>query len=211
MRLDEFVSEAYDDDTVDAVDAWAQRKGFQFLSSGSDARIYVNADHTVILKALVSEHGISPVDAGYGFLSFYNFCKRNPDNPHLPKFLSPLRRAMINGEGIIYIEMEMLRHLNKRMERIADDLINHLGLPWAELYTSQNLLDSETKAMLNGPRDRQRMWHSFYQTLTDLFDYYEKRNPAGKVKRTTVSWDIGGTNIMSRNFVPVITDPFIAY
>ena len=210
MRLVEFVSEAYNDDTIDAVDVWARRKGFQFMSSGSDARVYTNADRTVILKALVSEHGISPVDAGYGFLSFYNFCKRNPGDPHLPKFISPPRRVMINGEGIIYIEMEMLKHLNKRMESIVEDLISHVDLPWQELYAEVSLSDA-TKKMLQEPQDKQLMWRNFYQTLTDLYDYYQKRNPVGKIKRTTVAWDMGSTNIMSRNLVPVITDPFIAY
>ena len=209
-KAHESLIEAYNDDTIDAVDVWARRKGFQFMSSGSDARVYTNADRTVILKALVSEHGISPVDAGYGFLAFYNFCKRNPGNPHLPKFISPPRRVMINGEGIIYIEMEMLKHLNKRMESIVEDLISHVDLPWQELYTEVSLSDT-TKKMLQEPQDKQLVWRNFYQTLTDLYDYYQKRNPVGKIKRTTVMWDLGGTNIMSRNLVPVITDPFIAY
>lgn len=210
MRLVEFVSEAYNDDTVDAVDVWARRKGFQFLSSGSEARVYINADQTVVLKAMVNEKGMSTVDAGFGFLSFYNFCKRNSNNPHLPKFLSPPRRVMINGEGIIYIEMELLRHLSERMNSIVEDLLGHVDSPWQELYSEESLSDA-TKRMLREPQDKQLMWRNFYQTLTDLFDYYQKRNPVGKVKRTTVSWDLGGTNIMSRNLVPVITDPFIAY
>lgn len=210
MRLNEFVNEAYNDGTVDAVDRWLKRLGFDFLNSGAEARLYISADRTFVLKALVGEKGISTTDAGYGLLSFYNFCKRNADSPHLPKFLGKPMSTKINGENVIFVQMEVLKHLNKRMNSIVEDLVNHVNLPWEKLYTEVSLSD-DTKKMLQGPQDKQLMWRNFYQTLTDLFDYYEKRNPVGQIKRTTVSWDMGGTNIMSRNFVPVITDPFIAY
>jgi len=217
VRVVEFITEApFNDDTIDEIDSWAALKGFRFLNSGSDARVYINADQTVVLKVFVNEYGTSPTDAALGFLTFYKFCQRNPSNPYLPKFLSPPRRVKINGESIIYIEMELLKHLNKRMERIANDLVDHLDLPWSELGTMppghKFLVSDETKTMLQGPKENKRMWYNFYQTLTELFKYYGKRSPEGEKKKSTaVMWDIGGSNIMSRNSVPVITDPFIAY
>ena len=197
-----------EDDTVDAVDAWANRRGFRFIGSGSDARVYVNSAQTAILKALVGEDGVPTRDAAIGFLSFYNFCKNRTDNPHLPKFLGPPKRVVINGVNIIYIEMEMLKHVNKTKERIIDDLERHVDKPWNEL--EQHILNRETQDMLHAPGEKQRMWHNFYQTLCELYEYYNKRNPVGiKKKSTSVMWDMGGSNIMSRNGVPVITDPFI--
>jgi hypothetical protein len=203
-----------EDDTIDQVDAWAKRRGFSFVSSGSDARVYFNSAGNAILKVLVGEEGVPTRDAAVGFLTFYNFCKNRTDNPHLPKFLSPPKRVVINGESIIYIEMEMLKHVNKRMERIIDDLERHVDKPWSELGklppNLQHLINDETKAMLKGPKEKQRMWYNFYRTLCDLYEYYNRRNPVGiRKKSTSVMWDMGGSNIMSRNLVPVISDPFI--
>ena len=198
----------HEDHTVDAVDAWAKRRGFSFVASGSDARVYVNSAQTVILKALVGEQGFDTRDAAVGFLTFYNFCKNRTDNPHLPKFLSPPKRVVINGESIIYIEMEMLKHVSKQMERIIDDLEQHVGSPWSALKNHN--LNQETLDMLHGPKETQRMWYDFYRTLCELYKYYNRRNPVGVRKKSTAfAWDMGGSNIMSRNSVPVITDPFI--
>lgn len=211
MRIQELLCEMpKDHKTTLSTDDWARSKGLQQIGTGSDARIYRSPNQTIV-KVLVGSMGLNTVKASQGFLSFYKFCQRHQGHPNLPVFLTKPKNIVVNGENIIYVEMETLQRLDRRTAKIAQDMINHLGDTWEEFVEldSEKLLSQATHGMLKNPFPGEKeMWEKFYNLLTDVFNYFDKRYPPGSKHKATFDL-INTDNIMQRNGVPVIIDPYV--
>lgn len=207
MRIQDLLCEMpKEHKTTLSTDNWARSKGLQLIATGSDSRIYRSPNQTIV-KVLVGSMGVDTVKASRGFLTFYKFCQAHQGHPNLPVFLTTPKNIVINGENIVYVEMETLQRLDRRTAKIAQDMIDHLGNTWEEFVELDKELSQATRKMLLTPNE-QDMWKKFYNLLTDVFNYFDKRYPPGSKHKATFDL-INTNNLMQRNGVPVIIDPYV--
>lgn len=211
MRIQELIEAPLDIKTRQGVDNWARNQGYKFKATGSDARVYTSGNNTII-KVLVGSDGIPTTQAARGFLAFYNFCKQHPNHPNLPRFFGEPKTQSYGNEDVVHIEMERLQELDKRMKNITEDLVAHIGSKWEDLAAAErDEVSAATWGMLKKPFEgEQAQWQEFFKLLNKLYKYFNQEFPAGKSSLSTRFDMEYGENVMQRNGIPVIIDPFVA-
>lgn len=184
---------------------------------------------TDALKEFVSKHGVNVFQGGQawvidrgsyvwrvwfkdpGYERFLKYLESTPDSPHLPKILSKLREepvqfsGMPNGMSIRYLKLEKLSPMsngpfkdsvnalsfcNIRASEVPEDIVELLSK--AKLFNDTGFGRTITPKDF---RDQVLRNSKFFTLVLDLMRNHKAN-------------DIADENIMQRNGVPVITDPF---
>lgn len=136
-----------------------------------------------------------------GYKEFFEYCKRHPENQHLPKFISPEIRNF--NQQYAFVRLEKLTDINieqepyKSLERILIDLFDAPTTSIEDFfaYFEKEIQSPEDKALLSDN-------YNFFRTIFDL------KRLADNTRK--IDFDLIGIeyNIMLRGDTPVITDPF---
>lgn len=163
--------------------------GYRRIGQGTDAQVFVKKDGPVI-KILVPETG-NISTAENTFLAFYNYCQKNVDNPHLPKFIN------VQGQHHSAFELDGERFRQVAMERLRE-------------VPAGSEIDNMVFSMMQGvernkqPEPQYKNYMSFYKTLKAVMSLGKKLGFQNDII------DFNHSNVMQRNGVLVIVDPWVA-
>jgi len=166
-----------------------KKLGFKLMGQGVDAQVFGKRQGPVI-KVIIPESG-NYESADNVFLSFHNYCQKNINNPHLPKFKNVQGKLELVGESFRQIEMERLREIDP-----GSDLDNMI-FSMVRRIEENKPPDPQRK----GPQSKNYM--SFYKTLKEVMTLGKK------LKFQNDIIDFNHSNVMQRNGVPVIMDPWV--
>lgn len=175
--------------------------GWRILGTGAEAMVAAHPSKPYVLK-------LFPTSSAY--VHFVNYCRKNPNNPYLPRFSRHTRR--IPGTEFSYVRMEQLSHFPKtgmvdlnpqlwctlyRMFAIRKDNIHWNAGP--HIPRMDDLPQRHGYASLDQCADAApSLWHT---TINDLLNVMAQHG--------LDSFDLHSDNVMSRGSQLVITDPFV--
>lgn len=131
MKINEILIEAYIHSDIDGI---LKSKGYKFLGSGVDQRVYDEPGTGLVLKIFGTSRGKSGseselTNAQKSFKTFYDAIKANPGNQFLPNIIA-YTPFMFKGKPYLQIRMEKLfpfkgkdvDHWNMILADMADDV-----------------------------------------------------------------------------------------
>jgi hypothetical protein len=119
IDLDEYENQKTDT----TIKKLADEAGYYRIGGGLDSEIYVNDKSPDVVKILIGGYGRKTSEAAMGFLKFIQFCKRNPNSIHLPKF-SKVQTITVGKEKVYHVRMEKLYPLSEDEAQVAYNMTN---------------------------------------------------------------------------------------
>lgn len=225
MRLHEFSR------TAPNIKDYLVKRGYRFLGAGVDQQAYLEPGTGHVLKVFGTQcdnEGGEPAlsDDQRMFQTYAGFCKRNADNPFLPRiygyetfvFDTPMPKGK-NDTGpdryqkclYLQIRTEMLKPYAGVERDVLNDMSNAVqeNVDWNTYYQDMEYQDDEDARSWYAPvwnrmtnsAEKVRMWGEFYRTMQVLYKLGARQGYA---------WDLHGDNIMQRSDgTPVIMDPWV--
>ena len=196
--------------------------GYTKLGSGADATVWAkDSDH--VIKILMPRRTLPSevANAEKGFMTFYDFCKKHPEIPNLPRFVDIGGQGHaafeINGTPYRQIAMERLQKIpHKSFEELMVWLLSDLAkirAPWSNVVsmlkkpdtwrftppgTPEYMVEQVTKRFADPAVYKQ--YGILYLTMSRLYH-------AGL--RSGLGWDLHTDNVMvRRDGTLVIVDPY---
>lgn len=180
----------------------AEKLGFAHLGSGVSKSAFKAPDGSIVLAFAF----LKPGDKGDMSLfdAWIKFCRSN-GSPHVPKFLSGLEVATINGVTIHQVKVESLTPTKN--SSLADMLLE-LRIQYLKHCASVDDLCELLKGEGQGVMSRGlRGWAAKFPKLVPTILDIAKATPSAH--RLPIL-DTNSDNIMMRGTTPVITDPWSA-
>jgi hypothetical protein len=183
------------------VTAILKEKGWRILGTGVEAMVATHPNRPYVLK-------VFPTSSAY--VHFVDYCRKNPNNPYLPKFSRYVRP--IPGTVFSYVRMEQLSHFSKK------GLVDLNPELWCTLYhmfairrdniswnAGHHIPQLEDLPQRHGYRNVAQcaaaapaLWTSTIQGLLDVM-----------TSHGLDTFDLHSDNVMLRGSQLVITDPFV--
>ncbi len=198
-----------------------QQLGYKKLGGGQDATVWSKDENSVIKILMPSTH---KEEAEKGFLFFYDICKENQSNPHLPKFID------IGGAHHTVFELNGVPYRQIAMERLSpiksgsfeellvwnlSDLATIAFIKWKDvlkqLTSPSGWAGAErTRISTNMPalvKNKFQTEPNFEEEIHNLFSTMQDLQLQGK--QHGLGWDLHTENIMQRkDGTLVIVDPY---
>lgn len=197
MRVKEFLCEKTIFDK--GIEQTLVQKGYKKLGQGSDQMVFLEPGTGFALKIFGTEKaGKSGFTKGHNlFFKWSNFCMKNSNNPFLPKF-NGYKSFVYHGQTYLQIRQELLQPgglLSNAVSQIGDEA-EHADFTWQqfkEAYSDTDIANTISRVLT----DQQAQL--LVDTIQKLYKISEQQG---------YLWDFRGVNIMSRNGIPVIVDPW---
>ena len=198
-----------------------QGLGYKKLGSGADATVWAkDSDH--VIKILMPRRTLPSevANAEKGFMTFYDFCKKHPELPNLPRFIDIGGEHHtvfdINGTPYRQIAMERLQHIpngsfEEAMVWMLADLSKY-GASWPNIVQQMKKpitwQDSGMK-MKNIPQEvARRFADQAVSTRYGILSVTMGRLYRAGI-RSGLGWDLHTDNVMMRrDGTLVIVDPY---
>lgn len=190
--------------------------GYKMLGSGVDATVWAKDEGTVI-KILMPSYDYDLSDSA--FLAFYGFCQQHKESPYLPKFIDigGVHHSVFELDGKEYrqIAMEKLAPIQNGsfMEKMVWALSDLATVPfikwpdvkkqlmssdfWKDFPNEGDHLSDITQGLSNPQVEKEYL--ELFITMQQLWQFGRKQG---------LGWDLHTENVMQRNNIPVITDPY---
>lgn len=222
MRAIEFITESslqeYDAGSEDSkqIINKLNQLGYKMLGSGVDATVWAKDEGTVI-KILMPSYDYKVSESA--FLAFYEFCKKHKNSPYLPKFIDigGVHHSVfeLNGQEYRQIAMEKLAPIDggsfmEKMVWALSDLATVPFIKWndvkKQLLSSEFWVDfpnqgdhaTEINTAFTNPQVESE-YATLFATMQQLWQFGRQQG---------LGWDLHTENVMQRNNIPVITDPY---
>ena len=197
MRLAEFLCEKTVFDK--GIEKTLKQKGYKKIGSGSDQMAFLEPGTGFVLKIFGTEKGskLGFTNSHDMFFKWAKFCMKNANNPFLPKF-NGYESFIYNGHTYLQIRQELLQPgglLSNAVSQIGDEA-EHADFTWEqykEAYSDTDIANIVSRVL----NDQQAQL--LVSTIQKLYKISERQG---------YLWDFRGVNIMSRNGIPVIVDPW---
>lgn len=117
MRAADFIAEyegsVYPTENSKEIFSKLEGLGYKKLGSGQDATVWAK-DENHVIKILMPRRTLPSevANAELGFITFYDFCKKHPELPNLPRFID------IGGQGHTVFEINGTPYRQIAMERL---------------------------------------------------------------------------------------------
>ena len=219
--IDEYEGSVYPTENSKAIFDKLQGLGYKKLGSGADATVWAkDSDH--VIKILMPRRTLPSevANAEKGFMTFYDFCKKHPELPNLPRFIDIGGEHHtvfdINGTPYRQIAMERLQHIpngsfEEAMVWMLADLSKY-GASWPnivqQMKKSITWQDSGMK-MKNIPQEvARRFADQAVSTRYGILSVTMGRLYRAGI-RSGLGWDLHTDNVMMRrDGTLVIVDPY---
>ncbi len=220
-KLDEYEGGVTPTENSKAIFDKLQGLGYKKLGSGADATVWAkDSDH--VIKILMPRRTLPSevANAEKGFMTFYDFCKKHPELPNLPRFIDIGGEHHtvfdINGTPYRQIAMERLQHIpngsfEEAMVWMLADLSKY-GASWPNIVQQMKKpitwQDSGMK-MKNIPQEvARRFADQAVSTRYGILSVTMGRLYRAGI-RSGLGWDLHTDNVMMRrDGTLVIVDPF---
>jgi hypothetical protein len=204
-----------------AITAKLKELGYTKIGGGLDASVW-SKDAGSVIKIIMPAASRAQ-DADDVFLAFYNFCQAHKGSPYLPKFvdIGGANHTVfeINGRQYRQIAMEKLAPIEKGsiMEKLVWGLSDMAKVPLMKWSDAKAQLSNDEFWQYFSKKSNQGPMHAAQvkQALTDpqvekeyagLFNTMQQLWLNGRKKG--LGWDLHTENVLQRNGVPVIIDPY---
>ena len=170
-----YVPDLFAFEKIRKFETWIKSKGFYRVGSGYYGVVFRKADSNILVKVFKT--------TDHGYLKYIDYCRKNRNNPHVPRVSKPMF-----FENIAFVFIEGLKSYPK------SDIIQMV------VFDQEHLSDEAMKLSEKYPL--------FKKTIADLKKIIDQNS--SNLNNPSISLDLyNPDNIMSRNGVPVIIDPFI--
>jgi len=169
---------------VKMLNDYMQKLGYSYIGHGTDAHVFAKEEGPVV-KVLIPENGDIST-AKNPFLAFLNYCEKNANNPHLPKFIETTKQPIqLGSEKFDQVVMERLEELDPDYDEMIIDMMYSIdeGRPLDPQY---------------------RQYASFYKTLKSVIATGTKLGFSNDI----IAHDY--SNVMQRGDTLVIADPWVS-
>jgi len=169
---------------VNMLNDYMNKLGYSYIGHGTDAHVFAKEEGPVI-KVLIPENGDIST-AKNPFLAFLNYCEKNANNPHLPKFIETTKQPIQLGvEKFDQVVMERLEELDPDYDEMIIDMMYSIdeGRPLDPQY---------------------RQYANFYKTLKSVIATGTKLGFSNDI----IAHDY--SNVMQRGDTLVIADPWVS-
>lgn len=217
-ELTEDTLQEYDteSETSKKIIARLNQLGYTMLGSGVDATVWTK-DAGSVIKIIMPSYDYDTSDSA--FLAFYDFCKMNPKSPYLPKFIDigGVHHSMFELDGQEYrqIAMEKLAPIasGSFMEKMVWALSDLAAIPFMKWQNAKQQLvssdfwkdfptagqhEEEVSQEFTNPQV-EKEYAALFTTMQQLWQFGRQHD---------MGWDLHTENVMQRNNIPVITDPY---
>ena len=197
MRAEEFLCEKTVFDK--SIEQTLIQKGYKKLGQGSDQMAFLEPGTGFALKIFgTEENSKSGFTKSHNlFFKWAKFCMKNSNNPFLPKF-DGYESFVYNGQTYLQIRQELLKPgglLSNAVSQIGDEA-EHADFTWQQFKEAYS--DTDIANIINRTLTDQQA-QLLVTTIQKLWKISEQQG---------YLWDFRGVNIMSRNGIPVIVDPW---
>ena len=169
---------------VNMLNDYMNKLGYSYIGHGTDAHVFAKEEGPVI-KVLIPENGDIST-AKNPFLAFLNYCEKNANNPHLPKFIETTKQPIqLGAEKFDQVVMERLEELDPDYDEMIIDMMYSIdeGSPLDPQY---------------------RQYTNFYKTLKSVIATGTKLGFSNDI----IAHDY--SNVMQRGDTLVIADPWVS-
>ena len=159
-----------------------KKLGYSYIGHGTDAHVFAKEQGSVI-KVLIPKSGDIST-AKNPFLAFLNYCEKNANNPHLPKFIEITKEPIqLGSEKFDQVVMERLQEVDPKYEDLLVSITDSIeeGKPLDPSY---------------------QPYTKFYQTLKSVMLTGRKLG----FENDIITFQ--SVNIMQRGNTLVIVDPW---
>lgn len=190
--------------------------GYTMLGGGMDATVWAKETGSVI-KILMPSQDKDVADKS--FLAFYEICKDNPQNPHLPQFvdIGGEHHTVFELNGVPYrqISMERLqpiktKSIEEAMVWALSDLATVAFIKWRDVLKQivtdefwkdfPYKFDKSRVTQLLSNQQAEEYYHNLFATMQDLYV---------RGRQQGLGWDLHTENVMQRaDGTLVIVDPY---
>lgn len=196
--------------------------GYKKLGEGADASVWAKDDESVI-KIIMPDDRDTMDAAAKTFYTFYEFCRKNTDQPNLPRFVQITKNGHhatfeSAGKEYIMIGIERLQpiksgSISQALVWMMSDLVAK-GKNWDAAYKEMCRLSTwssweappEPKKIVKFLRNLDGNTYVKFDVLYTLMLLLYKR---GKINK--MGWDLHTDNVMERkDGTLVIIDPWFA-
>lgn len=193
-------------------------KGYQYLGSGIDKHAYMEPKTGQVLLIFGYRKGYNEFSPDQRmFISWINYCNKNKDNPHLPRF-SGFESFNFQGKNYIQARMEALQELPESVANLVDNIYDAVKKTRAKNYDEafHNLAMWSTHDSWEGDNPEQYDIKSVIRYLggkDKAIGLLQTVNTVAKfAKKHGYSIDLHRGNYMQRpNGTIVVNDPFVLW
>lgn len=223
MRINQFISEAESRTAASKeINRTFRKLGYKKLGAGADATVWAKDDDSVV-KVIMPDDRETMNGAAKTFYSFYEFCRKNSDQPNLPRFVQITKEGHhatfeVDGKDYIMIGIERLQpikegSISQALVWIMSDLVAS-GKNWEAAYKEMCRLATwrhwdgppEPKKIIRFLKNLDGNTYVKFDVLYTLMLLLYKR---GKINK--MGWDLHTDNVMERkDGTLVVIDPWFA-
>ena len=193
------------------------KKGYKYLGGGIDKQAYLEPDTGQVLIVFGYRKGMKDFSPDQRmFIDWINYCNKNANNPHLPKF-SGFESFQFGGQNYIQARMEPLRELPDEV----GDLVGQLDQVTKKKYRDYRkpLQTAAQYATFQSAEMGNNTWYE----LEDVIEYLGGEQAAEALLQTVYqvqkfarqhrfSIDLHRGNYMQRpDGTIVVNDPFVLW
>jgi len=193
-------------------------KGYQYLGSGIDKQAYLEPGTGQVLIVFGYRKGYSEFSPDQRmFINWINYCNKNKDNPHLPRF-SGFESFQFQGKNYIQARMEALQELPESVAYLVGNIDDAVKKTRAKNYDDafHNLAMWSTHDSYEGDNPEQYDIKNVIRYLggkDKAIGLLQTVNTVAKfAKKHGYSIDLHRGNYMQRpNGTIVVNDPFVLW
>jgi len=147
------------------------RQGYEYLGSGIDKQAYLEPETGKVLIVFGYRKGFKDFSPDQRmFISWIDYCNKNQDNPHLPRF-----------SGFVSFKFQGKNYIQARMEALQE-------LPESVAYLVGNIADAVKKT---GAKNYKEAFHNL--AMWSSYDSWEGDNPEQYDIKSVIKY-LGGEN-----------------
>jgi predicted RNA binding protein YcfA (HicA-like mRNA interferase family) len=193
------------------------KKGYKYLGGGIDKQAYLEPDTGQVLIVFGYRKGMKDFSPDQRmFIEWMNYCNKNANNPHLPKF-SGFESFQFGGKNYIQARMEPLQELSDEVGYLVahiDEAVKKLGKNFDRAF--KKIGDF---AIQSSSEDENSYWYEIADTVRLLGGPEQAKNLLQTVyqvkqfaRKHQFTVDLHRGNYMARSDgTIVVNDPFVLW
>ena len=199
------------------ISQYLAKKGYKYLGGGIDKQAYLESSTGQVLIVFGYRKGIDDFSPDQRmFVNWINYCNKNKDNPHLPRF-SGFETFQFQGKNYIQARMERLNEVPARIKELVsylDHAADHMGA---------KDFDAALKRLTFAGNYDEEADEFRYDTVEQIVDFLGGPDRAANLLNTVhqvkqfsrqhgYSLDLHSGNYMQRaDSTIVVNDPFVIW
>jgi hypothetical protein len=193
------------------------KKGYKYLGGGIDKQAYLEPDTGQVLIVFGYRKGMKDFSPDQRmFIEWMNYCNKNANNPHLPKF-SGFESFQFGGQNYIQARMEPLQELSDEVGYLVANIaeaVMKLGKNFDRAF--KKISDF---AIQSSSEDENAYWYEIADTVRLLGGSEQAKNLLQTVyqvkqfaRKHKFTVDLHRGNYMARaDGTIVVNDPFVLW